>query len=78
MTVACLYDLKSTHGAVVSISSVVAFTSGFSQVGYGASKGGVRSLTQSLCRELTPFGIRVNAIAPGYIDTPMLESHALG
>jgi NAD(P)-dependent dehydrogenase (short-subunit alcohol dehydrogenase family) len=73
-TIACLLDLKSTRGVIVNISSVVAFTSGFAQVGYAASKGGVRSLTQALCRELTPFGMRINAVAPGYIDTPMLNT----
>ena len=72
---ACLADLKATRGVVVNIASVIAFVSGFAQAGYAASKGGVRSLTQSMCRELTQFGIRVNAIAPGYIDTPMLGGH---
>jgi len=72
VTVACLADLKASRGVIVNISSVVAFTSGFAQAEYGASKGGVRSLTQSLCRELSEFGMRVNAIGPGYIDTPML------
>ncbi len=71
VTVACLDGLKETRGAIVNISSVVAFSSGFAQVGYSASKGGVRSLTQAMCRELTPFGIRVNAVAPGYVETPM-------
>lgn len=71
ISVACLPDLKETRGAVVNVSSVVAFSSGFAQVGYAASKGGVRSLTQAMCRELTPFGMRVNAVAPGYVETPM-------
>lgn len=68
---AFLPALKATGGAIVNISSVVAFTSGFAHVGYTASKGGIRSLTQVMCRELAPFGIRVNAVAPGYIDTVM-------
>ena len=72
VSMACLADLKANRGVVVNIASVIAFVSGFAQAGYAASKGGVRSLTQSMCRELTQFGIRVNAIAPGYIDTPML------
>ncbi|NPD21491.1 SDR family oxidoreductase [Rhodophyticola sp. DY48A3-103] len=76
LSTACLADLKETRGAVVNITSVVAFTSGFAQAGYAASKGGVRSLTQAMCRELSRFGIRVNAVAPGYIATPMTESHA--
>jgi NAD(P)-dependent dehydrogenase (short-subunit alcohol dehydrogenase family) len=69
VTSAFLSSLKRTKGCIVNISSVVAFTSGFAQVGYTASKGGMRSLTQAMCRELTPFGIRVNAVAPGYVHT---------
>ncbi|MEX0921983.1 MAG: SDR family NAD(P)-dependent oxidoreductase [Rhodovibrionaceae bacterium] len=71
VTYAFLPALKKTRGCVVNISSVVAFTSSFAHAGYAASKGGVRSLTQTLCRELAPHGIRVNAVAPGFIDTPM-------
>lgn len=63
--------LKATHGTIINVASVVAFTSGFAHVGYTASKGGIRSLTQAMCRELTPCGIRVNAVAPGYIDTAL-------
>jgi NAD(P)-dependent dehydrogenase (short-subunit alcohol dehydrogenase family) len=68
---AFLPTLSQTRGVVINISSVVAFTSGFAHVGYMASKGGIRSLTQAMCRELAPFSIRVNAVAPGYIDTAM-------
>lgn len=68
---AFLPALKRTRGAIVNISSVVAFTSGFADAGYVASKGGVRSLTQKMCRDLAEYGIRVNAIAPGYIETAM-------
>jgi NAD(P)-dependent dehydrogenase (short-subunit alcohol dehydrogenase family) len=56
---------------IINIVSVVAFTSGFTHGGYTASKGGIRALTQVMCRELAPFGIRVNAVAPGYIDTAL-------
>ncbi len=68
---AFLPALKQTRGSIVNVSSVVAFTSGFADAGYTASKGGVRSLTQKMCRDLAPFGIRVNAVAPGYIETVM-------
>jgi len=68
---AFLPALKRTRGSIVNVSSVVAFTSGFADASYVASKGGVRSLTQKMCRELAPFGIRVNAVAPGYIETAM-------
>ncbi len=70
-TRAFLPALKKTRGTIINVSSVVAFTSAFAHVGYTASKGGIRSLTGALCRELAPFGIRVNAVAPGFIDTPM-------
>ncbi|MCK1721288.1 SDR family oxidoreductase [Bradyrhizobium sp. 141] len=71
LTKAFLEPLKACKGCVVNVSSVVAFTSSFGHVGYTTSKGGMRSLTQAMCRELAPFGIRVNAVAPGFIDTPM-------
>lgn len=68
---AFLPALKETRGSIVNISSVVAFTSGFADASYVASKGGVRALTQKMCRDLAPHGIRVNAVAPGYVDTAM-------
>jgi NAD(P)-dependent dehydrogenase (short-subunit alcohol dehydrogenase family) len=71
VTVAFIEPLKRTRGRIVNVSSVVAFTSGFTSAGYVASKGGVRSLTQMLARELAEHGIRVNAVAPGYFDTAM-------
>ncbi|MHA6692510.1 SDR family NAD(P)-dependent oxidoreductase [Devosia sp. A449] len=71
VTSAFLAGLKETKGAIVNVASITAFTSGFSQAGYTASKGGVRSLTQVMCRELSSFGVRVNGVAPGYIDTAM-------
>jgi NAD(P)-dependent dehydrogenase (short-subunit alcohol dehydrogenase family) len=71
VTIAFVEPLKRTRGRIVNLSSVVAFTSGFTSAGYVASKGGVRSLTQMLARELAEHGIRVNAVAPGYFDTAM-------
>ncbi len=71
MSRAFLPALKATRGTIINVSSIVAFTSAFAHVGYTASKGGIKSLTGALCRELAPFGIRVNAVAPGFMDTPM-------
>ena len=71
VTRAFLPALKRTRGTVLNIASIAAFTSAFAHLGYTASKGGIRALTQGMCRELAPFGIRVNAIAPGYMDTDM-------
>lgn len=58
-------------GAIVSIGSVAAQIGGgiFGGPHYAAAKGGIHSLTKSMARELAPHGVRVNAIAPGTIDT---------
>lgn len=61
-------------GSIVNISSVagLAGTPGF--VAYGASKWAVRGMTKGVAKELAPFGVRVNSIHPGIIDTPMLQT----
>lgn len=64
--------LKLRRGCVVNVSSIVAFATGISSTGYVVSKGGVRSLTQVMARDLAPYGIRVNAVAPGLMDTDMV------
>ncbi|MDQ7972882.1 MAG: SDR family NAD(P)-dependent oxidoreductase [Rhodocyclaceae bacterium] len=64
--------LKKTRGCIVNLSSIVAFVSGISSAGYIASKGAVRSLTQALARDLAPFGVRTNAVAPGLMLTEMV------
>lgn len=61
-------------GAIVNIASMAAFGMR-QQCSYDASKGGLMSLTRSLALELGMEGVRVNAVAPGYIDTPMLRGH---
>lgn len=65
--------LKKTQGCIVNLSSIVAFVSGISSAGYVASKGAVRSFTQALARDLAPFGVRCNAIAPGFMLTDMVK-----
>jgi 3-oxoacyl-[acyl-carrier protein] reductase len=63
--------MRARKGSIVNISSVVALLGGAGQVNYSASKAGLLGLTRSLCRELGARGIRVNAIAPGFIETEM-------
>ncbi len=58
-------------GAIVSASSVVGLYGNFGQTNYTASKAGVIAMTQTWARELGRYGIRVNAIAPGFVATEM-------
>ncbi|HWI27507.1 MAG TPA: glucose 1-dehydrogenase [Stellaceae bacterium] len=71
MTTAFLGQLKSTRGAVVNIGSIQSFVALPNSAAYTSSKGGVRALTKALAIELSPQGIRVNAIGPGLIATPL-------
>ena len=71
LTMACLALLKESRGAVVNVASIGSFVGLTGSVGYSASKGGLKSLTQSMACELAPIGVRVNAIAPGVIETDM-------
>ncbi len=65
--------MKQKTGKIVNISSVVGEMGNPGQANYSASKAGLIGLTKSLSRELAKRGIRVNAIAPGYIETEMTE-----
>ena len=58
-------------GAIVNISSVVGLAGNIGQANYAASKAGIIGLTKTCARELAPRGVRVNAIAPGFIETQM-------
>ena len=60
------------RGVIVTTASVAAFEGQIGQLDYAASKGGVAAMTIPLARELARDGIRVNAIAPGLMDTPMM------
>lgn len=61
-------------GAIVNISSISGLVGNKGRSAYGASKGGVNNLTLIMANELGPHGIRVNAIAPGPIDTPLARA----
>ncbi|MBY4208109.1 SDR family NAD(P)-dependent oxidoreductase [Rhodococcus fascians] len=60
------------RGVVINTASVAAFEGQIGQVAYAASKGGVHAMTITAARDLAQVGIRVNTIAPGIVDTPML------
>lgn len=64
--------LAKAHGSVVTIASMYAYFGGGEIAAYSAAKGGVVQLTKSLAEVYAPEGIRVNSIAPGWIDTPLL------
>jgi L-fucose dehydrogenase len=66
-----LGSLKRTQGAIVNISSKVALTGQGNTSGYAASKGGQLALTREWATELLPFNIRVNAVLPAEVMTPL-------
>ena len=62
-------------GAIVNISSVHAHQTTANVAPYAASKGGIEAMTRGLSIELAPLGIRINCVAPGAVDTPMLSDN---
>jgi 2-hydroxycyclohexanecarboxyl-CoA dehydrogenase len=64
---------RNVAGAIVTVSSGQAFSGRAGGAHYSASKAGVVALTKSIARELGPYGIRANCVAPGPVDTPLLR-----
>ncbi|QSO49823.1 SDR family oxidoreductase [Alicyclobacillus mengziensis] len=67
------YMLRSGYGRIVNISSIWGISGGSFEVAYSASKGGIIAFTKALAKEIGPSGITVNAVAPGAIETDMLQ-----
>ena len=65
--------MKRRSGAIVNLSSVVGLHGNFGQTNYAASKAGIVGFTKSLAREAGTRGVRVNAVAPGYIETRLTD-----
>jgi len=65
--------MKQKSGNIVNISSVAGVVGTPRQVNYSSAKAGIIGLTKSLAKEVAPYNIRVNAVAPGYIETDMTK-----
>lgn len=66
--------IKQRAGSIINLSSTVAVYGNAGQTNYAASKGGIIGFTKALSAEVAPHGVRVNAVAPGYIRTAMLAA----
>ncbi len=66
--------MMNRYGKIINISSVVGLSGNAGQTNYAASKAGMIGFTKALAKEVAKKNINVNAIAPGYVETPMTES----
>lgn len=67
-------DEQGQRGVVINTASIAAYDGQVGQAAYSSSKGGIVGLTLPAARDLAQFGIRVNTIAPGIVETPMLAT----
>ena len=65
--------LKQRSGVIINVGSIDGFLANTESIGYHASKGGVKLLTQAMARDLSPYGIRVLSVAPGWVKTGMID-----
>ena len=78
VTKACLPYMKNRDGAIVNLSSVTGpLVADPGEVAYATTKGAVLAFTKACAAEFVSYGIRVNAIMPGYVHTPMVDSIAV-
>ena len=69
----CRYMMKKRSGAIINIASVIGVMGNAGQANYGASKDGIIAFTKSAAKEFASRNIRVNAVAPGFIETEMTQ-----
>merc|ERR1719356_721827 len=69
-------DDEGNRGVIINVASVAAFEGQKGQLAYSASKGAVVGMTLPMARDLARYGIRVMTVAPGIIDTPLMQSAA--
>ena len=67
------YMMKQKHGRIISMTSVVGLSGQGGQTNYSASKAGIIGFTKSLAKEIGSRNITVNAVAPGFVETPMTD-----
>ena len=65
---------QQSGGVIVNVGSLCGFVANPESIAYHSSKGAIRMFTQAAARELSPFGIRVVSVAPGWVATPLLRS----
>ena len=70
------YMITQKNGCIINISSIYGINGGSCAVAYSATKAGIDGMTKALAKELGPSNIRVNSIAPGYIDTDMNKKYS--
>jgi 3-oxoacyl-[acyl-carrier protein] reductase len=66
--------VKQRAGAIINLTSIVGVYGSAGQANYAASKAGIIGFTKALSKEVAPFGVRVNALAPGFIETDMISA----
>ena len=66
---------QGTGGKIINMASMLAYSGGIRVPSYAASKHGIAGITKALANEWAKYNINVNAVAPGYVDTPMNKAH---